>query len=68
MRMLHKLLGDDVFFLGIRSYLKKYAYDNVVQSDLWQSMQETLDAKQAKTDEIRVSTIMDSWTLQVGYQ
>lgn len=66
-RMLHKLLGDDVFFLGIRSYVKRHAYNNVDQSDLWQSMQEALSVKGAKNEGLCLSTIMDSWTLQAGY-
>ncbi|KAL7738423.1 hypothetical protein ACLKA6_006736 [Drosophila palustris] len=66
-RMLHKLLGDDVFYSGIRSYVKKHAYDSVVQSDLWQSMQEAVNENRFFTKEIRVSTVMDSWTLQAGY-
>ncbi|KAH8298427.1 hypothetical protein KR044_002485, partial [Drosophila immigrans] len=65
-RMLHKLLGDDVFFSGIRSYVQRYAYSSVSQSDLWQAMQEAVDANASMPD-VRVATVMDTWTQQAGY-
>lgn len=34
MSMLHMLLGNDVFFTGIRNYVVRHAYDSVAQSDL----------------------------------
>ncbi|XP_034476123.1 aminopeptidase N [Drosophila innubila] len=65
-RMLHKLLGDEIFYSGIRSYVKKHAYDSVVQTDLWQVMEEAVNAHSSH-NKTRVSTVMDSWTLQAGY-
>lgn len=68
MRMLHKLLGDDSFFMGIRNYLRRHAYDSVRQSDLWQAMQEAADLNgSAAVADVHLSTVMDSWTLQKGY-
>lgn len=65
MRMLHKLLGDEAFLMGTRNYLRRHAYDSVRQSDLWQAMQEAAHLK--GSGGIRLSTVMDSWTLQKGY-
>ncbi|XP_060657359.1 glutamyl aminopeptidase [Drosophila nasuta] len=65
-RMLHKLLGEDVFFSGIRSYVQNHAYSNVSQSDLWQSMQEAVDAN-GSFEDLRIASVMDTWTKQAGY-
>lgn len=67
MRMLHKLLGDEVFYIGIRSYLQRHAYGSVKQADLWQALQEAVDLKSPSASDIRWATVMDSWTLQKGY-
>lgn len=67
MRMLHKLLGDDVFLTGIRSYLQRHAYDSVAQSDLWDDMQQAADAQHGLPVDIPLAKVMDSWTLQKGY-
>ncbi|EDW60256.1 aminopeptidase Ey [Drosophila virilis] len=66
-RMLHMLLGNDVFFTGIRNYVDRHAYDSVAQSDLWQAMQEAAVVKGTSAAAIPLSTVMDSWTLQRGY-
>ncbi|XP_041565825.1 aminopeptidase N [Drosophila elegans] len=60
-RMLHKLLGEESFFRGIRSFLSKYSLGNVAQGDLWDSLEETADL------DFNLSRTMDSWTLQGGY-
>ncbi|XP_001995248.2 aminopeptidase N [Drosophila grimshawi] len=67
MRMLHLLLGDEVFFLAIRNYLKRHAYGSVTQSELFGDMQQAADLKDALSPDIQLSTVMDSWTLQGGY-
>ncbi|XP_023037703.1 aminopeptidase N [Drosophila willistoni] len=61
MRMLHKILGTENFFEGIRNYLQKYAYQNVEQTDLFSSLQEVAN------ENINLNVVMDSWTLQEGY-
>ncbi|KAH8418394.1 hypothetical protein KR222_008474, partial [Zaprionus bogoriensis] len=67
MRMLHKLLGDEVFLAGIRSFLQHHAYDSVSQSDLWQHLQQAADARSVLPADVPLSAVMDSWTLQKGY-
>ncbi|KAH8386361.1 hypothetical protein KR200_008969 [Drosophila serrata] len=66
-RMLHKVLGDDVFFQSIRSYLRQNALGNVVQADLWKSMQEAAQQGNVIPADFNLSKAMDSWTLQGGY-
>lgn len=66
-RMLHKLLGDDIFLAGIRSYLQRHAYESVTQSDLWHDMQQAAEAQHALPVDVPLAKVMDSWTLQKGY-
>ncbi|XP_048581683.1 glutamyl aminopeptidase-like [Nematostella vectensis] len=58
-RMLAGFLGDDLFTDGLQHYLKKFAFKNAETKDLWEALGET-----SKTD---VKTIMDTWTLQMGF-
>ncbi|XP_017077388.1 aminopeptidase N [Drosophila eugracilis] len=67
MRMLHKMLGEEAFFQGIRSFLRRYYLGNVSQGDLWQSFQEVALQKGIISDKLNLSSVMDSWTLQGGY-
>ncbi|XP_016947764.1 aminopeptidase N [Drosophila biarmipes] len=67
MRMLHKLLGEEVFFQGIRSFLSRYYLRNVAQGDLWNSLQEAALQKKVIPSNFNLSRAMDSWTLQGGY-
>ncbi|KAI8035952.1 hypothetical protein M5D96_011385 [Drosophila gunungcola] len=60
-RMLHKLIGKESFFRGIRSFLSKYSLGNVAQGDLWDSLEEAAHL------DFNLSRAMDSWTLQGGY-
>ncbi|KAJ1509138.1 Aminopeptidase 2 mitochondrial [Coelomomyces lativittatus] len=57
--MLTQWLGVDVFFKGIRTYLKKFQYSNASTDDLWHCLGDasTLDVK----------SFMGLWTLKVGY-
>ncbi|XP_016986275.2 aminopeptidase N [Drosophila rhopaloa] len=66
-RMLHKLLGEESFFQGIRSFLRKYSLGNVDQGDLWQSLQEVSKLNGVIPVDFNLSRAMDSWTLQGGY-
>jgi len=67
MRMLHKLLGEEAFFQGIRSFLSRYYLRNVAQGDLWNSLQEAALQKEVIPLDFSLSRAMDSWTLQGGY-
>ncbi|ALC41344.1 CG3502 [Drosophila busckii] len=61
MRMLHKLLGEQQFFKGIRAYIAQNVYKSVGQAELWRIMQESSDLG------VDLTEIMNSWTLQHGY-
>jgi aminopeptidase 2 len=58
-RMLSTYLTEDVFFEGIRQYLKKHAYGNASTADLWAQLSETSGQD--------VSEFMNLWTKQAGY-
>ncbi|KAH8308957.1 hypothetical protein KR059_004152, partial [Drosophila kikkawai] len=66
-RMLHKVLGEDAFLQGIRSFLKQHALANVVQADLWESMQKAAQQGKVIPADFNLSKAMDTWTLQGGY-
>lgn len=57
-QMLHEYLGKD-FQRGLQRYLKTYSYKNADQDDLWRE----LSAASGKD----VKSVMDTWTLQLGY-
>ncbi|XP_046648039.1 aminopeptidase N-like [Daphnia pulicaria] len=65
-RMLAEFLGHGTFQRGLSYYLKSRMYGNAVQDDLWAALtyQAELDSVQLPTD---IKTIMDSWTLKMGY-
>lgn len=66
-RMLHKLVGEEAFFHGIRSFLERFSFGNVAQADLWNSLQKAALKNQVITSDFNLSRAMDSWTLQGGY-
>ncbi|XP_026482613.1 aminopeptidase N-like [Ctenocephalides felis] len=80
LRMLDLILADNIFRLGLKSYLSEHAYSNAQKDDLWKhlsaSYRKKLDKNETKCtqDDLKilsrddgVKTIMDSWTLQTGY-
>jgi aminopeptidase N len=66
-RMMHKFLGENSFRYGVSNYLKKHQYANAIQDDLWDQLTKSAHENQALENAITVKSIMDSWTLQVGY-
>ncbi|KAK9475131.1 peptidase family M1-domain-containing protein [Dipodascopsis tothii] len=59
LRMVSKFLGEDVFIAGVRVYLKRHQYGNTQTSDLWDALSEVSGKD--------VSSLMASWTKQIGY-
>ncbi|KNE60323.1 hypothetical protein AMAG_05720 [Allomyces macrogynus ATCC 38327] len=57
--MLTQWLGLDVFFKGIRAYLKKYAYANATTDNLWDALAE------ASGQDVR--SFMSVWTSKTGF-
>lgn len=67
LRMMNLFLGEDTFRTGVSNYLKKYAYGNAEQDDLWQSLTEVAHKSGSLPANTTVKMIMDTWTLQTGY-
>uniref|UniRef100_A0A3Q4I4A4 Aminopeptidase n=1 Tax=Neolamprologus brichardi TaxID=32507 RepID=A0A3Q4I4A4_NEOBR len=63
LNMLRDFLTPEAFEIGIVRYLKRYSYQNTVNSHLWES----LTNKWYSGDELDVRAIMDTWTLQEGF-
>lgn len=57
-RMLEDFIGEENFRNGVTNYLNANKFGNADTSDLLKHLQ---------SDEIDVSTIMDTWTRQSGY-
>ncbi|XP_053337271.1 endoplasmic reticulum aminopeptidase 1b isoform X1 [Clarias gariepinus] len=62
LHMLREFLSPDVFKKGIVAYLKRYSYQNTVNTHLWESL--TAQHSDVKVD---VRVMMDTWTLQEGF-
>uniref|UniRef100_A0A3Q0R2Z2 Aminopeptidase n=1 Tax=Amphilophus citrinellus TaxID=61819 RepID=A0A3Q0R2Z2_AMPCI len=83
LNMLRDFLTPEAFEIGIVRYLKRYSYQNTVNSHLWESLTDVSRLKHTefcskrKTqsgaskwysgDELDVRAIMDTWTLQEGF-
>ena len=65
--MMHSFLGEEVFRRGVSKYLKKHAYGNAEQDDLWAALTEEAARAHALPDCLSVKMIMDTWTVQSGY-
>ena len=50
-----------------QNYLKKFAYANAEQDDLWESLTEQAHIDGTLVQSVTVKDIMDTWTLQKGY-
>lgn len=59
LRMLASWLGESDFKMGMRTYLKKFQYQNAVTEDLWEHLSISSNKNVAET--------MDSWINQQGY-
>lgn len=63
LRMLHAMLGDDVFRRGMQGYLRTYQYSNANSDQLWDALTEA----DVGFGNIDVWQVMDTWILQMGY-
>uniref|UniRef100_A0A0P5FVD5 Aminopeptidase n=1 Tax=Daphnia magna TaxID=35525 RepID=A0A0P5FVD5_9CRUS len=65
-RMLANFIGAKSFRNGLTHYLRIHQYGNAVQDDLWNALD-----RQADLDQVflptNVKTIMDTWTLKMGF-
>jgi len=60
-RMIATLLGEEVFWRGMKIYLKAHAYDNATTLDLWEALSQATDGT------VDVGEIMRGWTSLPGY-
>ncbi|XP_031337247.1 aminopeptidase N-like [Photinus pyralis] len=68
-RMLSHVVTEDVFRVALKNYLKKYSYEAVVPSNLYDSFQKVLEEKNLTQlmNNVDVKTVMTSWDSQAGY-
>jgi puromycin-sensitive aminopeptidase len=59
LRMLEQFLGADTFQRGLQGYLTSHQYGNARTEDLWAALESSSGQP--------VTSIMDSWTKQMGY-
>jgi puromycin-sensitive aminopeptidase len=59
LRMLELYLGEEAFRTGISTYLRRHAFSNTENADLWAALEEASGEP--------VGEIMDTWILQGGY-
>ncbi|KAJ6662846.1 hypothetical protein lerEdw1_011050 [Lerista edwardsae] len=68
LRMLSEFLSEDLFKKGLQSYLQAFQYNNTVYNDLWNHLQEAVDAQVGGLQlPGTIQEIMDTWTLQMGF-
>uniref|UniRef100_A0A8C8EWI6 Aminopeptidase n=1 Tax=Oncorhynchus tshawytscha TaxID=74940 RepID=A0A8C8EWI6_ONCTS len=77
LNMLRDFLTPEAFKIGIVRYLRRYSYQNTVNSHLWESLtnvndggfcsQEKAQSGWYSGDQLDVRAIMDTWTLQEGF-
>uniref|UniRef100_A0A8C6Y343 Aminopeptidase n=1 Tax=Naja naja TaxID=35670 RepID=A0A8C6Y343_NAJNA len=65
-RMLSEFLTEPVFREGLKSYFETYQYKNTVCDDLWRELQKVVTKNNMNLPDT-VKTIMDHWTLQMGF-
>ena len=58
-RMLEQFLGPDAFQRGLQGYLSAHQYGNARTEDLWSALESASGEP--------VTSIMDTWTKQMGY-
>jgi len=59
-RMLHSVMGEEAFQVGIRSYMTSYSYSNATTGELWASLS-------AASPGLDVADMMNCWVDNVGF-
>uniref|UniRef100_A0A8C1N143 Aminopeptidase n=1 Tax=Cyprinus carpio TaxID=7962 RepID=A0A8C1N143_CYPCA len=73
LNMLREFLTPDAFKLGIVRYLKRYSYQNTVNSNLWESLTNgrlkgvESCRRSLSHSGLDVKAMMETWTLQEGF-
>ncbi|XP_068595878.1 aminopeptidase Ey-like [Brachionichthys hirsutus] len=66
LRMLSDFLTEDVFTMGLKTYLGEFAYGNAIYTDLWNHLQKAADASATVLPQT-IHDIMNTWVLQMGF-
>ncbi|XP_076155196.1 aminopeptidase N-like [Alosa pseudoharengus] len=66
LRMLSNFLSEDVFAMGLSTYLNQFAFSNTVYTDLWDHLQAAAEKTGTKLP-ATVHDIMNRWVLQMGF-
>lgn len=66
-RMLSSFLTEDLFKRGLALYLQTFSYNSTTYLDLWDNLQKAVNQQTAVSLPLDVKTIMDRWTLQMGF-
>lgn len=64
-QMLKFFLGDSIFEKGLQHYIKKHAYANAANKDLWKAFTEEAIAQ--NVTDLDVGDIMKEWILEMNY-
>jgi len=66
-RMMDKFLTTDTFRKGLTNYLNELKFKAATQDDLWRHLTEQAHKDGTLPSNLKVKTIMDTWTLQMGF-
>ncbi|XP_077374178.1 alanyl (membrane) aminopeptidase b, tandem duplicate 1 [Festucalex cinctus] len=67
LRMLSDFLTEEVFTMGLWTYLDEFAFGNAVYTDLWNHLQMAVDNSASVNLPGTVDDIMNTWVLQMGF-
>ena len=65
--MMANFLSIATFNKGITSYLNGNKYGNADQDNLWSYLSDAAHEDETLPADMSVKTVMDTWTLQMGY-
>jgi len=66
-RMMDNFLTTDTFRQGVSNYLTELKYKAATQDDLWSHLTKQGHKDGTLAPEMDVKTVMDTWTLQMGF-
>ncbi|KAM4572960.1 aminopeptidase N-like [Odontesthes bonariensis] len=66
LRMLSDFLTEDVFQMGLQTYLKEFAFGNAIYTDLWKHLETAVTASGTILPKT-ITEIMNTWVLQMGF-
>ena len=65
--MMDNFLTTNTFRKGLTNYLKNLAYKAATQDDLWRYLTDQAHKDGTLSLDMDVKTVMDTWTLQMGF-